>query len=168
MVDISHLEYKHHWMKTPIFVEATDVTMGALSQFMFNNKDLQGIAFKKDLRTKKDLLVDLGFFEALHHERLRLWNVSIDYYYIFNANNINDYQLATALHRDIPKFTQASWYVWLNDKLTRRIPSSMTCVGLDEKRMLFLEWSESQILPFLKRMKQRGELIYDGVTYKGD
>ena len=168
MIDISHLKYRHEWMKTRSFLDLTGTSMGSLSQFMHNYPDLRGQAFIKDPREKKDLLIDAGFFSALLGERLRLWNVSIDYYYIFNANNINDYQLAKVLHRDMPKFSQSSWYVWLNAKLARSISESLTRITLEEKRMMFLEWSESQILPFLKRMKQRGELVYDGVTYKGD
>ena len=157
------VDYETKWIGLTDACYEFGARSSSFHQFRFQKKELEGIAFMY-LEGSNRILINSGLLGALEERRNKLWHMSIEYYYVFNVNNVNDRQLAKAIAMDLDMDVEV-WYGWIRTHLEIKRDGSITSLDVRAKRLQFIEWCEDQIPPFIKRMRQRGELKYDGKEF---
>ena len=104
-------------------------------------------------------LIDVAYIQALHRERIRLWNMSHDYYYYFNYTvGVTDSEIARSLSAYVGRKAH-TWTVYLSiDMFNRMDEISVLNTTLSDRMLDFIKWAEYMI-PKVERIKLENSRI---------
>ena len=104
-------------------------------------------------------LIDVAYIQALHRERIRLWNMTHDYYYYLSYTaGIKDISMARSLSEYIGRKTY-SWTVYLSIEMFSRVDETPTLNTTLSDRMLdFIKWAE-YVIPKVERKRLENSRI---------